>query len=667
MNELTDAQLVAGIVAGRRDDFATLYDRYADALYDVARSMLRDPHDAADAVQDVFVIAAQRLHQLREPERVRAWLFSVLRHDVYRRSAKRRRTTPTDTVAERAAPTMPEEAAGRLEYDDLARLVRDAAEGLDDRDRLVLELSVRQGLQGADLASALGVSADQSYSLVFRMRERAERSLGALVVARSNRAACPALDDVLRDWDGRFSVLVRKRVARHIDQCDTCESQRKKVGVLAAFAAAPAWAAPLALRERVLAGFAGTASPGDARDAGNGGEVGEAGDAVDVGGSTALDPTSPVGSVTTASDLTWAADGFPGAVRAARRGAPVLVLAVVVIALVVVGAVGVLAARRDAPATLVAGSVESRATTTTTAQAALASTTEVTAAGASVATPTTTAAPGTAPAPTTTIAAPSTTGAGSAAPTSGAVPSAPSTAPPGTPTTAAPPPSTAGTPTTAPPTTAGATTTAPAPPRLFATPGRVDVGTAASTTFTVRNDGGSTLVWSVATTAGPLRPQPTSGTLAPGATASITVAVDRSGQPEGDLTGALTFGGNGGSANVAVVGRVERGPTVSISTTPSPLGTMYTPSAGCVPVTASISAVVADESRIGSVALHWRGPGGAPASSVPMTLRVDRWVAPLGPFTAGGALEWWVRATDARGNVTTTPLRTLTVGATCIR
>ena len=81
-----------------------------------------------------------------------------------------------------------------------------------------------RGSQGADLADALGVSAQQSYGLLHRMRDRTERSLGALCVARAGRKECPELAEILQSWDGEFSVLIRKRVARHIDGCDTCRA-----------------------------------------------------------------------------------------------------------------------------------------------------------------------------------------------------------------------------------------------------------------------------------------------------------------------------------------------------------------------------------------------------------------------------------------------------------
>ena len=46
----SDADLVAGVLAGDRDAFAQVYDKYADRLHDFAFSMLRQREDAMDAV-----------------------------------------------------------------------------------------------------------------------------------------------------------------------------------------------------------------------------------------------------------------------------------------------------------------------------------------------------------------------------------------------------------------------------------------------------------------------------------------------------------------------------------------------------------------------------------------------------------------------------------------
>ena len=258
MNTLTvDAQLVTAYLAGDRNALASIYDLYAPGLYDTAAAMLSDRHDAADMVQDVFCIAAERLNQLRDPNRLKPWLYAVLRNEVYRRTKKRKRTTPTDfqspTVPDVVAAFDPNAEGAATSFDELAELVRSAAAGLDERDRLVLELSVRQGLTGTDLADALGVSPEQSYSLVHRMRDRVEKSLGAFTVAKMGRNDCQELASIVSGWNGEFSVLIRKRVARHIDECAICEKTRSKFAPLALFGAAPAFLLPFGLRDKVLA------------------------------------------------------------------------------------------------------------------------------------------------------------------------------------------------------------------------------------------------------------------------------------------------------------------------------------------------------------------------------------------------------------------------------
>ena len=80
----------------------------------------------------------------------------------------------------------PETLAARTE---LADLIADAAGGLSDRDRSVLELAFRHGLNGPDLAEALGVSPGNANTIVKRLRDTIERSHGALLVSRRVRSS----------------------------------------------------------------------------------------------------------------------------------------------------------------------------------------------------------------------------------------------------------------------------------------------------------------------------------------------------------------------------------------------------------------------------------------------------------------------------------------------
>jgi len=93
---MRDAEVVASIVAGDPNGLATAYDRYADPLFKYCKSLLSDPADAADAVQDTFVIAASRLDGLREPERFRAWLYTVARNECLRILRAKKGTSALD-------------------------------------------------------------------------------------------------------------------------------------------------------------------------------------------------------------------------------------------------------------------------------------------------------------------------------------------------------------------------------------------------------------------------------------------------------------------------------------------------------------------------------------------------------------------------------------------
>ena len=266
----TDGALVAARVGGDQAALAAIYDRYADRLHDTAMAMLRDRDEAADAVQEVFLVAASKLGQLRDPERLKPWLFAVLRNDVYRRTKLRGRSRPTDfslpEVGEVVAPTDPIAEGAGVEHAELAALVRAAAAGLDERDQLVLELSVRQDMGGDDLAAAVGVTTSQAHVLVHRMRDRLTRSMGAYTVARLGRGDCPELDGILAGWDGEYSVLIRKRVARHVERCEICEDTRSRKGAVAMFGAAPALAAPTDLRDAVLVAASRGVAPAHAID-----------------------------------------------------------------------------------------------------------------------------------------------------------------------------------------------------------------------------------------------------------------------------------------------------------------------------------------------------------------------------------------------------------------
>jgi RNA polymerase sigma factor (sigma-70 family) len=253
--DIDDASLARAAAAGDRIAFAEIYDRYADKLHDFCVGILRDREAAADCVQDVFVTAATKLAQLREPDKLRSWLYAIARSEALAQIRARKREQLSEEIPE--MPSGQTDLATMAARSELADLIKEASGGLSDRDQVVLELAYRQDLDGSELADALGVTARNANTLVERLRETIARSLGALLLCRRTKAdpqRCPELAAILDQWDGTFTVLMRKRVARHIDGCAICEDDRARMVSPAALLGAsplvipaPAW-----LRQRTL-------------------------------------------------------------------------------------------------------------------------------------------------------------------------------------------------------------------------------------------------------------------------------------------------------------------------------------------------------------------------------------------------------------------------------
>jgi RNA polymerase sigma-70 factor (ECF subfamily) len=95
-----DADVIARVLNGEKQQFEHLVGRYQHALYRHAVSIVLDHDAAADMVQDAFVRAYLNLRDCRDSSRFRAWLFQTLRNRCldYLKEASRRNVRLDDVV-----------------------------------------------------------------------------------------------------------------------------------------------------------------------------------------------------------------------------------------------------------------------------------------------------------------------------------------------------------------------------------------------------------------------------------------------------------------------------------------------------------------------------------------------------------------------------------------
>ena len=96
---LPDEELLRRHVAGDPDAFATLVGRHRDRLWAVALRTMRNPEDAADALQDAYLSAFRRAGSFRGEAQVTTWLHRVVVNACLDR-LRRQRSRAADALPE---------------------------------------------------------------------------------------------------------------------------------------------------------------------------------------------------------------------------------------------------------------------------------------------------------------------------------------------------------------------------------------------------------------------------------------------------------------------------------------------------------------------------------------------------------------------------------------
>lgn len=162
-----------GSAVGAAVDVATLLDRcrrgddlawealvrtYQSSVYAVARHYLRDPEEARDVAQDVFVRLYERLDSFAGGDTFKAWLLRMARNACIDRQRRiRARPRGTDVPVEDLALTSGDDPERDAMGEARERLLRRALAQLGESKREVLLLKEIQGLTLEEVAELLGL------------------------------------------------------------------------------------------------------------------------------------------------------------------------------------------------------------------------------------------------------------------------------------------------------------------------------------------------------------------------------------------------------------------------------------------------------------------------------------------------------------------------------
>ena len=139
-----------------------LYDELAPMAMGVCMRYCTDRDEAQDLLQDGMVRVFEKIGSLKEPQKLRSWVYSIMVNccvQHLRQARHERVSDELDTVADEADLTP-----------FTMRDIVEALHQIDNRQRLVFNLCAIEGRSSDDVASEMGISAGNVRIMLYRAR-----------------------------------------------------------------------------------------------------------------------------------------------------------------------------------------------------------------------------------------------------------------------------------------------------------------------------------------------------------------------------------------------------------------------------------------------------------------------------------------------------------------
>lgn len=229
---------------GHPGAFEAIFKRHHQAIYRYCHSILANPEDAADALQNTMTRVLRALPGESREIALKPWLYRIAHNESLRLAEKQRSTEAIEEAGELADEASEQRDQSR---DDLHALVNDL-QLLSEKQRSSLVMRELIGLKYNEIAAAFEVSPAAAKQSVYTARV----ALHDLAEGRS--MACEDVRRSLSENDGR--KLRGRRLRAHLRGCPGCRSFEVALHDRPAALGALAPAIPATVVARVLAGLA---------------------------------------------------------------------------------------------------------------------------------------------------------------------------------------------------------------------------------------------------------------------------------------------------------------------------------------------------------------------------------------------------------------------------
>ena len=161
LERLSDDQLMASLKAGCNDALAVLFDRYHRLIFSVAQKIVRDPGEAEDVMQNVFLDIFRAMAQF-DPSKgtTKVWILQYAYHRAISRKQylNARSFYNQESSDVESVPIRAHSVLGKFTPGELKQLVREGLASLSPPQQRVIELASYEGFSMKEIAEKTGES-----------------------------------------------------------------------------------------------------------------------------------------------------------------------------------------------------------------------------------------------------------------------------------------------------------------------------------------------------------------------------------------------------------------------------------------------------------------------------------------------------------------------------
>jgi RNA polymerase sigma-70 factor (ECF subfamily) len=194
----SDVELLERLRAGDEAAFVTLVTRYQQPMLRLARTMVPTAAVAEETVQDAWMGVVRGIDRFEGRSSFKTWLFRILANRARTAGSREPSHAPLDALHTVAPDRFTsagqwsdpvdrwvEESEDRLDAATWAPILRDALDGLPDRQRQVVLLRDVEGLSGEEACAILNITSGNQRILLHRGRAQLRQTLETDMITKN--------------------------------------------------------------------------------------------------------------------------------------------------------------------------------------------------------------------------------------------------------------------------------------------------------------------------------------------------------------------------------------------------------------------------------------------------------------------------------------------------